>query len=51
MKKYNENPKHFQELCVKPHQGSALDPLGGSQHLPNPPADYSDRGAIVSSKY
>ena len=33
---YNENPKIFLVLCPKPHQGSALDLLGGSQHSPNP---------------
>ena len=36
MRKYNENPKIFLGLCPKPHQGSALDLLGGSQHSPNP---------------
>ena len=29
-------PKNFLGLFPKPHQGSALDPLEGSQHLPNP---------------
>ena len=36
MRKYNENPKNFLGLFLKPHQGSALDPLEGSQHPPNP---------------
>ena len=36
MRKYNENPKKFLGVFPKPHQGSALDPLGGSQHPPNP---------------
>ena len=36
MKKYNENPKNFPGLCPKPHQGSVLDLVGGSQRPPNP---------------
>ena len=36
MRKYNGNPKNFPGLRPKPHQGSALDRLRGSQCPPNP---------------
>ena len=36
MRKYNEYPKNFLGLCPKPHQGSALDPLGGAHSSPKP---------------
>ena len=45
-----QKSQKFSRASPKPHQGSALDPLGGSQHPPKPPADYSNRCAIVFSK-